>query len=340
MFNSSERAPILHSKTISKRKIESLNIQLEKVPVFWKKRFMKDKWQLIITDKMPEECGGAFAQYFASGSDKKIWINIAIPTVLDNIIWKAMACYIYMEYANAKNSNMFNQIMKNRENEIRLFMIFRGVLKYNELQIFVEMFSFVIETDGNYTNKKLSPLYFYIKKWVTGEVFNEDISQVPSYIEIGLDVVNEQVESVKEAFLMLPLKLQRKFISDGWKIRISHEKLNGDSIYGLCSSFDRKIIIRSSAPNIKKTTWHEFGHYLDYKEYFASHSFFFKKVYHSEKMKLKDLYEFEEGFNYAISSEEEYFAEIFAYYINNSNEISILVPESTQFIRKIVRKWS
>lgn len=340
MFNSSKRAPILHSKTLNKRRIESLNKQLGKVPVFWKKRFIEDMWQLIITDNMPEECGGAFVQYFANGNDKKIWINISIPTVLDNIIWKAMACYVYIEYANLQNSKTFNRIIKDKENEIRLFMTFREVFHYDEIQIFSEMFSFVIETEGNYTSKKLSSLYLYLKKWVTGEIFNENIFQLPNYIEIGRDVINDQVESVKDAFLMLPIKLQRRFINDRWKIRISHEEIEGNSIYGLCSSFNKKIIIRSSAPDIKKTTLHEFGHYLDYKENFASNKNYFEKVCFSEKMRLVNFYKLEKEFYYAISSKEEYFAEIFAFYIINADNLNAYVPESTQFIRRIIKKWS
>lgn len=340
MFYRTKRPPIIHSRTINKRKRESLNRQLEKVPELWKNRFIKDQWQLVVTDKMPEEYGGAFIQYYAIGNDKQIWLNVSIPTLLDNIILKAIACYVYMEYANINNSYIFSQIVKESKKEIQLFMAFRGVLQYDELQIFVEMFSFVIETNGKYTNQKLSSLYYYLKKWVNGEVFNENYYQLPDYIEIGRDVINEQIENVKDAFLMLPIRLQRRFINDRWKIRISHEQIGGKSTYGLCSSIEGKIFIRSSTPNIRKTIWHEFGHYLDYKEFLISRRKTFRNLYQFEKERLKKFYKSEQDFTYAISSEEEYFAEIFAAYIDDSDLISKFVPKSVQFIREIIQKWS
>ena len=40
MFYRTKRPPIIHSRTINKRKRESLNRQLEKVPELWKNRFI------------------------------------------------------------------------------------------------------------------------------------------------------------------------------------------------------------------------------------------------------------------------------------------------------------
>lgn len=339
MFKNSERSPIVHSKTINKRKIESLNKQLERVPNIWKERFKKDKWQLVITDKMPQKCGGALIQYYADGSEKQIWINVAIPTIAENIIYKAIACYVYMEYGNVKYSGTFNQIYKEKEKEIRIFMTFRGMLQYDEFQAFVEMFSFVIETDGNNAVKKLSSLYLYLKKWVNGDIFNVNYSQIPNYIEIGKDVLEEQLEGVKMAFLMLPTRLQESFVKKRWKIRISNEKIIRNSTCGLCSSYDKKIYIKSSAPDIRITTWHEFGHFLDYQERLISNRLFFKRVFHAEKENLKGFYKEKSDYDYAVSSPEEYFAELFANYLNDRNLLSSFVPKSVRIMEEIINNW-
>ena len=58
------------------------------------------------------------------------------------------------------------------------------------------------------------------------------------------------------------------------------------------------------------------------------------------KERLKKFYKSEQDFTYAISSEGEYFAEIFAAYINDSDLISKFVPQSVQFIRHTIQKWS
>lgn len=344
MNNDSEWCPILHSKSISKQEIYSLNRQLEKIPTIWKNRFMKDKWQLIITDKMAEEHGGAFGQYFADGSNKQIWLNVAIPTIYDNIIYKAFACYAYMEYGNIKQWNSFKEICKENEYELKIFLTLRGLFQYDEMLTFVEVFSYVIETDFGMNNTRITSLYNYLKKWVTGEIFSVDLSKVPNYMDIGRDVLNEQVEDVTLAFNMLPNGLKHDFIRNGWRIYLSNEKIVGGKIiqistYGLCSSLERKIFLRSSSPKLRITTWHEFGHYLDYREGFASGKFGFKTVYFSERNYLRNIYDTDFEFDYAVSNTEEYFAELFANYMKDSESLKLVAPRSSETMKKIITRW-
>lgn len=339
MVKNSTRSPLLYSKTISKRKIEDLNRQLVKVPSIWKQRFKKDMWQLVITDKMPQEYGGAFAQYYVDGSEKQIWINVSIPTITNNVIFKAFGCYVYLEYANERYSETFSNICKEKEKDIRLFTTIRGMLVYDEFRLFVEMFSFVIETDGNNIVKNLSSIYLYIKRWVTGDVFNLNYSQIPNYIEIGKGVIDEQLEGVKKSFLILPARLKQDFVERNWKIRLSNEKIIGNTTCGLCSNCDRKIYIKSSAPDVRLTTWHEFGHYLDYRERLISESFAFTGYFFMEKENLKEFYKEKSDYDYAISCCEEYFAELFANYINDKNRLCKFVPKSVQMMEKIINNW-
>lgn len=325
---------------INRRKYENFKKQFECIPSFWQKRFISDNWQIVVTDKMVEKNGELFWQCFVNNKQKKIWINIGIPSLIENEIFKAIACYVYMEYGNIGKSNTFVQILKKEENAINQFMKFRGIVEYEGVQVFVEMFSFIIETNGNYSNKKLFYIYNYMKKWVNGEIFNLQYFEIPNYIEIGEDVVNEQIEEIKIAFLMLPNKLQQKFKIDNWKINISNKDLsNKKFLSGLCSSYDKKIFIKSSTPDIKKVTWHEFGHYLDFIENFPSNSILFQIDFYAEKNNLRKIYDNEENYNYAISSTAEYFAEIFANYINDSMVIRTIVPKSVKELEKIIKKW-
>ncbi len=339
MSNQFRNGSILYANTISKRKIQALNKQLEEIPVFWKERFLEDNWKIIITNQMPEEFGGRLTKYYADTSQSKIWLNVSTPSMVDNDMFIAIACYAYMEYGNLENSNTFNYICQKEQKPIKLFMAFRGVPNYDAFEVFIEFFSFVIETDGNYNAKSLSLVYNYIKKWVNGEIFNINYSDIPYYIEIGKNVLKDQIEQVEKALYALPTKLLEKFKKDKWKIYLSNEKLSDDLAHGFCSSDKKIIYVKSSSPDVYMIVWHEFGHYLDYQEYFASKRFFFKLAYNSEKAKLKQLYKYTEEYNYAISSTEEYFAEIFAHYLNDSATLGILAPRSMQQLEKIVRKW-
>ena len=244
-----------------------------------------------------------------------------------------------MAYAQFKESAIFAELVERNERELTLFLRFRGNLSSTKDVIFAELFSFVIETNGKNSISKIDELYQYVKKWVYGQIFNRNLTYIPNYIEVGIDVIDEQIEIADKAFESLPEKLQQQFLREKWKIRISNEKLTRDFTYGLCSSFKRRIFIRSSSPELVKTIWHEFGHYLDYKEFFVSHKIFFKTIFNKERMKIRNLYDNIEEFEYGISNSEEFFAEIFALYMMNSEVLKKCAYESFNIISEVVERW-
>lgn len=338
MENSAKRANILNSKTISESRLNSLIEQLKRIPPFWKKRFCHDDWQIILTDKMPEEYGGNLTRFFADSREKKIWLNVVAPDVFSNIIYIAFALYIILEYFQIKESMIFTGLANKTKSGISNFMQYRGNNSLALEQIFVEIFALVIETDGKNPFTTIDELYRYIANWVNGDIFTRNI-YIPKFIEIGIDVTDEQIQVVYKTFQNLPQKLQQRFLDRNWKIKISKEKILQDDIRGCCSSFDKQILIRSSSIELQKTVWHEFGHYLDFEEGLISSKFSFKTIFYAEKNFFNKLYANNELFRYGTSDSKEYFAEVFCNYMANPLALKNCAYQSFKFIDDILKKW-
>lgn len=339
MNNYTRRSPLLRSNTIGKRKVEAIIAQLKNIPSFWKKKFIQDDWQLVLTDKMPQEFGGALGKFYADGNKRQMWLNVGTLDIHSNIIYIAFAYYVSMEYAQIKESTTFAELVNRNERELKLFLRFRGNISSTKDAIFAELFSLVIETKGKNSISRIDECYQYVKKWVYGQIFDRNLTYIPYYIEVGVDVNDEQIQMTDKAFKSLPQRLQQRFLKERWKIRISNERLLKDSTYGLCSSFDNKIFIRSSSPELTKTILHEFGHYLDSKEHFISRKRTFTTIYKNERMAIRSLYSINEEFQYAVSNSEEYFADTFALYMINPHGLQKCAPESYNAINNVVRGW-
>lgn len=339
MYENSNWSSILHSSTISNIKLNSIKKQLVAVPKFWRERFIDDRWQMILTDKMPEEYGGLLTQYYYNTAEKKIWINVDIPSLHNNIIYKGFACYVSTQYGDASQYATFIEKTNQEIKELNIFMLLRGNLNYTKFQLFVEMFSYVVETKGKNPNFKIDYTYQYIKKWVYGDIFCRGNINIPAIMKVGQDVIDDQISLVNSAYESLPAKLRKSFVNERWKIHLSNQMIGNNSIYGLCSSRDRCINIRSSSINITLTTYHEIGHYLDFKENFFNNRILFKKVFFEEKEAFHKVVKDEAEYNYAISNTEEYFAELFAYYMEDYNLVKICVSKSYEIMKSIIMRW-
>lgn len=338
MKENSKRPSLLRMGRISERKIALLNFQFNNVPNFWKQRFVRDNWQLILTDKMPDGIGGVFRVYVETGQ-KKVWINYTVPDVFNNAVYIALAYYISVEYVQVDALTNFNHLIESNKKVVNRFMEFRRANSSESEEIFVELFSFVIETGERTLIPKLNDLYQYMKEWVTGRIYSKPIAYIPSYMDIGRDVIDEQVKVVDASFNLLPIKLRQRFQTQGWRIRVSNKVPGNAFTYGVCSWTEKKIFIKSSAKELGKTVLHEFGHYLDREENNISSKYFFVLCFHKEKKQLKYLYDFAEEYEYIISSSEEYFAELFAIYMTDPVKMKQRVPLSYDIMNKVVRRW-
>ena len=339
MNEKEERQVILiRSKTISRREINEIISQIKNMPSIWKEKFIKDEWQLVFADKMPQKYGES--QIYADGNKKQVWINAEVLNMASNVIYIAFVYYIILGYAQIEESAVFAKVVERNKRVLSLFLRFIGRdPSSTKTEIFAELFSFVFETNGETPVSKLDEPYQYVKKWAYGQIFNRNLTYIPNYIEVGMDVIDEQIEMTDKAFKSLPQKLQQQFLKEKWKIRISNERILEDSIYGICSSFHRRIFIRSSSINLIKTIWHEFGHYLDFKESILSHREFFKTIFNRERMSIRILYDRNANFKYAISNSEEYFADIFALYMMDPDALKKCAYESFNIISEVVKRW-
>ena len=181
MNNYTKRSPLLRSNTISKRKVDAIITQLKNIPSFWKKKFIQDDWQLVLTDKMPQEFGGILGKFYADGNERQMWLNVGTLDIHSNIIYVAFAYYVSMEFAQIKESSTFTQLINRNERELKLFLRFRGNISSTQDAIFAELFSFVIETNGNNSISQIDESYQYVKKWVYGQIFDRNIIYIPKY---------------------------------------------------------------------------------------------------------------------------------------------------------------
>ena len=67
--------------------------------------------------------------------------------------------------------------------------------------------------------------------------------------------------------------------------------------------------------------------------------FGFKTVYFSERNYLRNIYDTDFEFDYAVSNTEEYFAELFANYMKDSESLKLVAPRSSETMKKIITRW-
>lgn len=95
----------------------------------------------------------------------------------------------------------------------------------------------------------------------------------------------------------------------------------------------RIIMIKDNAGLARYTVFHEFGHLLDYRQLMIDYSSTneFKDIYEEEKENFKTVYG---GYEYAISTKEEYFASAFAEYMMNPDRLKSNTPRTYNYIEK------
>lgn len=338
MYKRKKYIPIIYSNEMEMHEINELNYQFEMIPLFWRKRFLEDGWQFDITKKKQGKISGI--EYYMDNIEKKIRISFLNSVDYNYIIFRTFAFYIYMEYGNFSQYSFFKKIYIENKDIINRFMISRKLQSSKSDIIFAEMFSYIIENcDVQYKN---TSLYWYVNMWLSGKIFNRNIINIPDFIEFESWVIDEQIKCTILAFNKLPVKIKQNFLKDEWKIHISDRKIievKSDSIDGLCSSFYKKIFIRSSSSDIRRTLFHEFGHYIDFKENNISETDLVYKSFINEKVYFKRMYCNKQMYNYAVSSVEEYFAELFVNYFMHRDKLRCVVPRSFDIFDKILKKW-
>ena len=152
------------------------------------------------------------------------------------------------------------------------------------------------------------------------------------------EVSHIQNEGIKEAYNNLPESVKKLFKDTDCTIT---EVTSIDDVYipgfgnaagvfrGGYSSYPQ-IEIVYNARYIQNVTYHEFGHLLDYgyNTEYESEDDEFMNIYYAERSNFKNDYNYE----YAVSNSTEYFAEAFAEYMKNPQQLKDNTPRTYNYI--------
>lgn len=318
---------------------EALKKQFNNVPQHWFKRMSRYNWKIVVVDELIDAENGDCLIFNVDFQELSIFLNSSSIDALNNGVYKAFAGYIMAQHMTIGDSIVFRVLWEENYNEMQEFFKKRNISCTNDpVLLFVELFSFVIETKGKNPFAGMDAIYQHVKKWVTGEIFERNLKHIPDYISVGNDVVDENIFKLIEYFSELPQKVQKCFIDNGWKIRISSEYLLGSpDCEGYCDINEKKIYFKSAAEQFKNSIWHEIGHFIDYQWGFLSESQYFSETFKREKgylMREQISYEF---YRYCTLNEQEYFAESFAFYMEDAYKLQMVAPRTYDFIDSIVR---
>lgn len=145
------------------------------------------------------------------------------------------------------------------------------------------------------------------------------------------EVSHIQNEGIKEAYSNLPESVKKLFKDTDCTItEVSYIKDNCAGILYTGHTSYPQIEIVYNARYIQNVTYHEFGHLLDYgyNNYFESEDDEFMNIYYAERSNFKNNYNYE----YAVSNSTEYFAEAFAEYMKNPQQLKDNTPRTYNYI--------
>lgn len=139
-------------------------------------------------------------------------------------------------------------------------------------------------------------------------------------------------------YLLVPERIRHSFQDEGWKIILTDKNIS-DHYYtgevegwlsGLTDYSKKRIYIHSRFYDIRNALLHEMGHYYDYMLGGASYTDEFKEIYEEENNQLKPYWEPD---SHIRSNAQEYFAEAFADYILDKEQVKENVKSTYKFIR-------
>lgn len=333
------RDSVIYTKDISEQQLREFKKQYERIPSNWIRRFQNDNWQIVFTSDI--SISGAQdpgTMIFASSNEKRVWINIRIAQLSYGIVYIGFIWYIKMEYGNPAENDFFRNVCANEEKLLSNILLTR-ISRITLEEVFELLFIKILENpqDSRYSYSKACN---YVKSWLNEDVFKIRTSILPQYLQVGTDVTEKQVFEIIRAWEKIPIGLRERFLADRWKVVLtnSREWRNDEqrkNFAGYMISDRQQIIIKASKENLDMTLFHEFGHYL-YMLNIASKSIIdFYKAYKKEK----DAYYEQTKDDYGISSVEEYFAQVFAYYLKKPEKLRFSINRGFYIMDSLVKKY-
>ena len=318
---------------------EALKKQFNNIPQHWFKRMSRYNWKIVVVDELIDAEDGTPLIFNVAYDEMTIYLNSSSTDALRNGVYKAIAGYIIAQHMTFDDSFVLQVLVDENYDKMEKFFRKRNVSHSKDPSIlFIELFSFAIETKGKNPFTEIDTIYEYVNKWVTGDIFIRNLKHIPEYISVGNDVVDENIFKAIKCFSELPQNVQNVFVGSGWKIRVSSEYPTGSpNCEGYCDPNVKKIFIKAATDEFKSSLWHEVGHFIDFQCDYPSESSEFAEIFKKEKgylMRENNTYEF---YKYCTMNEKEYFAESFANYMNDSYKLQMVAPGTFGIIDRIVR---
>ena len=331
-------ATVMYEREIGRPIIELFMEKHKNIPYNWRRRFELDGWHILFPIDITQSGNPNPNNFLVSEpKDKLVWISVRNATVSDNPIYWAYIFYLEAEYGNPAASQVFQRACE--EEKVTLARILHGnIYTKTAKQIFELLFIQMIEYPRNSLYDSLKTCK-YVRSWLTEDIFRIDKSKLPNFLKVGTDVTEYQISSILEAWNVIPIGLREKFLNNGWKVVLTNSRKwrldeDGRHISGHITSDKRSIFVKSSYEKPNIILFHEFGHYLFY---YSDDCYIdeFKKAYMAER----DLYLRIYNDKYTYNSLEEYFAQVFAYYLENPKQIERTLNWSYYIINKIAEQY-
>lgn len=329
---------ILYAKDIPISSLSEYENQYKKIPKNWLYRFLKDNWKLLfITDNsicnfQPD------ASLIVFSDIKRIYINIKNCKASEFQLYKGFLYYIESEYGDPSKSIFFEKICE--KEKIMLSKLLEMDLNKSSLKdVFQMLFIYMLESSSKSSIDNSLQSCAYVKAWLNEDVFRINTSKLPNYLQIGSDVAEQQISVIVSSWKYIPKKIRMKFSSLDWHILLTNSRewrndLNKNKFVGFLMSKKELIIVKSSYKNLKLALFHEFGHFLYLLE---MNNVLIKENFYEAYLQEKDNYFEFTNDEYGISTVEEYFAQIFTYYLNNPNLIQLYSRRSFKIMETIIK---
>lgn len=161
------------------------------------------------------------------------------------------------------------------------------------------------------------------------------------------------VNALVNELVKLPEKMIQEFADLDWHIFITKSSIenhvgvrlpdikNGDGFIGGITFWECRTIFvpifdgEDKYFAIEFSTIHEFGHYFDRLKGYVSQSYEFQKIYNQDDREFCKYV----GTASNTTSSDEFFAEAFAAYINNREDLKIHCIDTYSYMKKLFDKY-
>ena len=333
------RDTVIYTKDISEQQLRKFKEQYERIPTNWIRRFQKDNWQIVFTTDI--SISGAQdpnTLIFSDPNEKRVWINIKIAPFTNGVVYIGFIWYIKTEYGNRAENDFFKMICKDEEKMISNILLTR-ISQISPEDVFQLLFIRMLEKpqDNRYSYSKAC---IYVRSWLNEDIFKVRTSILPQYLQIGTDVTEKQVFEIIRAWKKIPSGLRKRFVDSDWKVVLTNSgKWKNDeqrkNLAGYLISDSQQIVVKASSENLDMILFHEFGHYMYMLNITSKFIIEFYKAYKKEKA----AYYEQTKDDYGISSVEEYFAQVFAYYLKMPEKVRANINRSFNIVDAMAKKY-